>query len=389
MKSGKWALLLLAALVLLPGCADFWVSPSSNGGSGCTTNCTTLSSGNFYILSNATTPQIVGESIVSGKLTAITGSPWTLVASPYSMAISPTGAYLYVSTAAGVYMYPVTSGALGTAVQVSQDVAALAIAVDTTGKWLIEAQQGTGGVTMGAVPLNSSGGDAGAEITGGYNVTNAAVQNGKIAISSDNSYVFVALGNGGAIVVPFNASAASGTNPFGASATVIPTVNAAGSALSVGVDPSHRLFYVGETLANSAQTSGALRAFTYSSLGGATVTEVTGSPIDSGGLAPNAILPLASYVYVASGKGTSAGNIVSFAVTSSGGNYSLGSGSSVGAGTQPASLAEDKNLNFVLAVSSSGSPSLDTYTFNATAGKLDVQVTSTSPSASVQIVAAP
>lgn len=391
MRSGKWAWILLAVLPLLPGCADFWVSPSDGGSSGgCTTNCTTLSSGNFYILSNSGTPQIVGESIASGKLTGISGSPWNLGMPSYSMAISPNGANLYVSTTAGVIMYPVSNGSLGTAAQVSQDPTAFAIAVDTSGNWLIEAQQGTGGVIMGAVPLNSSGSNAGAEITASYTVANAAIPNGKIAISSDDTYIFVSLGNGGTIAVPFNANAGSGNNPFGSTANVIPTVSSAGQSVSVAVDPNHRLFYIGETLANSTNTSGALRAFLYSSLGGTAVTEISGSPIDSGGLAPNAILPLSSYVYVASGKGASTtGSIVSFAVTSSGSSFSLASGSIVAAGAQPLSLAQDKTDNFVLAVNSSGNPYFSSYTFNTTPGKLDVQVTSGSPSSPIAIVAAP
>jgi hypothetical protein len=158
MKVGKWAWLLLAAAPLLAGCGNFWQAPGSSSGSGsCTSNCTTATSGNFYILNGGTTPQIVGESIISGTLTAISGSPWTLPAAPYSMDIAPNGNFLVVSTASGVYAYPISSGKLGAVVAVSTDQA-YAIQVDTSSSWLIEAIPITGGVMLGAIPINPSTG---------------------------------------------------------------------------------------------------------------------------------------------------------------------------------------------------------------------------------------
>jgi hypothetical protein len=209
-----------------------------------------------------------------------------------------------------------------------------------------------------------------------------------MVISGDDNSILLALGAGGTIVVPFNKGAPF---PAGVSASTIPTVNSSGSALSVAVDPgnSPNLFYIGETLANSAGNSGGLRAFTYSSLGSSKLTEATGSPIASGGLAPNFILPIAAggYVYVANGAGASAaGNVAGFAVTSS----SISAGSTVSAPVQPLGLAEDSNSAFVLAVGSLGSPYFDAYTFDAaTTGQLDSQITSTTAAGSIAIVAAP
>ncbi len=394
MKLGKWVRVALVAAPFLTGCGDFWQAPSSSSSTTCTTDCSTATSGDFYILNSGTTPQILGESITSGTtLTALSGSPWTAESTPYAMGMSPSGNYLYVSTIAGVYVYPVTSGSLGTAVQVSQDVAALAIQVDTSGTWLIEALQATSGVTLAAVPLNSStGADNGTELTQSYSVANGSVQNGKMAISPDDKYVFVALGAGGTIVVPFNASATGTTNPFDATGTVVKVANTNAEALSVAVDPSGDLFYIGETNADSAGTSGALFAYLYSSLGGASLTAATGSPIASGGLAPNAILPTSSgYVYVANGQGTgTAGNISSFAVTSSGSTYSIAAGSTIttGVGTQPYALAEDSSSTFVIAINSLGNPYLSWYTFDSTTpGKLDAQSTANTGSSPVAIVA--
>ena len=394
MIRGRWArLLLLAAPLLLAGCSNFWQAPSSSGGGGCTTNCTTASSGNFYILNAGATPQVVGESIVSGTLTAISGSPWTLLGTPYAMAIAPNGSALFISTTSGVLAYPISGGQLGTATQVSTDTSAYAVQVDSTNSWLIEAIQGAGGVMLGAVPISSTtGAAAGLEQTVSFPISNAALKQNQLAISPDNSNIFVPMGSGGTIVVPFNATVANGANPFGSTATTIPVLNTGGSALSVAVDPANRLFYIGETLANSSGNSGGLRAFNYSSLGSSTLTQASGSPAASGGLAPNFILPLSSggYIYIANGAGTgSSGNIAGFPITSSGTAYTIGAGSTISTGTQPYGLAEDSTKTFILAVSALGGPYLSTYTFDSTTpGKLDAQIIANTGASPLAIVAA-
>ncbi len=353
---------------------------------------TTATSGDFYILNAGTTPQIVGESIVSGKLTAISGSPWTVQGTPYSMAIAPNGNFMCVSTLSGVFAYPITSGVLGKALQITPDLA-YAIQVDWSDSWLVEAIPATGGVTFAAVPISSTtGASTGSELTASFAVADAAVQPNKMVISGDNTKVFLSLGAGGTIVVPFNASSPF---PSGIGATTVPIANSSGSALSVAVDPgkSPGLFYIGETLANSAGNSGGLRAFTYSSLGSSKLVQATGSPIASGGLAPNFILPIAAggYVYVANGAGISAaGSVTGITVTENGSTYSLAAGSTVSAGVQPLGLAEDSNSNFVLSVGSLGSPYFDAYTFDATTtGQLDSQITATTAASYTAIAAAP
>ena len=390
--------LLLVVAAFLAGCGNFWQAPSGSGNNSNNNNnnggSTTASSGTFYILNNGVTPQIVGESIVSGQLTAISGSPWPLPEPPYSMAISPNGNYLYVSTQAGVYTYPISAGSLGAGGQVTSDTTALAIQVDPSGNWLIEALQTTDGVTLAAVPISpSSGALDGTEVTSTYSVNNGSVQQGQIAISSDDKNVFVALGAGGAIVVPFNAKAAAGVVPFGINGTVIPVTNASGSVLSVAVDPATRLFYVGETLANSAGNSGGLFAFNYSSLGSSKLTQATGSPIASAGLAPNFILPNSNggYVYVGNGQGiSSAGNITGFSITTSGTAHTIVSDGTVAAGQQPSGLAEDSSGTFLLGVNSLGSPYFNAYTFSSTvAGQLTSQITANTGSAPIAVVAAP
>ncbi len=357
-------------------------------------------SGNFYILDAGSSPGIVGASIVSGSLTTISGSPWLVSGVPYSMAIAPNGSFLVVSTITGVYSFPITSGVLGTGVLVSQ-VEAYGVQVDTTSSWILESIPGTGGFALDAVPVNSTtGASPGAAQTQSYGVTNAALQPNQMVISGDDANIFVALGSGGTAVVSFNHSAASGTNPLASSGAVIGVENA-GQALSVAVDPgaSPRLLYIGETLADpTSGTSGGLRVFNYSSLAGGSPTQATGSPIASGGLAPNFILPLSTgtyagdYVYVANGAGQSAaGNVTGFNITAgSGAAYTIATDTSTAAGAQPLGLAEDSTGSYVFAVGSLGSPYFDAYSFDpATPGKLDSQVTTTTAANSIAIVAAP
>ena len=395
MRLGRRASMFMAVLPFLAGCANFWQAPSSSagsGGGGCTANCTSASSGAFYILSNGTAPQVAGGTIVSGKLSSIAGSPWVLTNAPYSMAISPNGGFLYVSTVLGVFMYPISNGALGAGTQLTQDNNALAIQIDSTGAWLIEAQQVTGQVTMAAIPLNTlTGGAVGTEVASTYNLANAAVQS-RLAMSPGNKNIFVPLGTGGVMVVPFTAAVGAGVSPFGP-AKLIPVANPGGSALSVAVDPTSRVFYIGEVAGSPSGNSGGLLAFAYSSLSTATPQQISGSPIASGGLAPNAILPnpAGTYVYVANGQGVGqAGNITSFSISASGTAYTIASGATVATGNQPLSLAEDNSSQFLFDVGGVGNPHFDAFTFDATTpGKLDSQILAPAAASPMAIVAAP
>lgn len=396
----KYALILFAAAALLAGCAGFWNAPASTTTT--TTTSTTLSSGVFYVL-NQTTKQIAVYSIASGTLEQVSGSPYNLASAPNCIAIAPGGGFLYVGTVSGIYLYTIGSGGALTIGNGGAVIASdIADAMVISGSWLIDAfnPNTNGSVQLNAIPINASTGaytGTGVPPYQAFNVTNAAVE--KMALSPDGTNLFVALGAGGTIVVPVTSS--SNSNPLGSSATVIPVANSSGSALSVAVDPTDRLFYIGETLASSG-TTGGLRVFNYSSLGSgtprSTPTQITGSPIASGGLAPNSILPVASgeYVYVANGQGnTGSGNITWFPISVSGTTYSIAAGSHIAAGIVPVGLAEDSDDNFVLAVSTGGSTSSgdpDLEAFSMSAGVLTANITSTTgtdPVGAVGVAALP
>lgn len=401
----KYGAVLLAGAAFLAGCAGFWDAlPSSTT----TTTTTTLSSGYFYVL-NQTTNQIGAYYISSGTLEQLSASPYSLPSgmTPSCIAISPGGGFLYVGTDlvgtnTGVYGYSISS--TGTLSQLNGGAAisgdapfAIQIGKDSNGDfWLIEAIINTSNqLQLNVRPLTSNGTLDGSnfQALSFPNLTNPAIK--QMVLSPNEDYIFLALGSGGAIAVPFNPDIDS---PMSTSATTLVNPNSQQGVLSVAVDPQERLFYLGQINVFSTGTTGGLLAFSYSSLTSGTPTQISGSPFVSGGTSPNAILPEASgdYVYVANGgEGNVDGNVAWFTVSASGTTYSIASGSSIASGIFPVGLAEDSKDNFVLAVStggttSSGDPDLEAYTMSS--GALTAAVassTGTDPVGASAIVALP
>lgn len=403
---------LLAAAAILAGCSGFWNQvTSSTGSTTTTTTTTTLSSGPFFVL-NQTVMQLAAYTISSGTLEQISGSPYTLFSTPNCFAVSPNGQFLYVGTTGGIYAYSIGINGALTEMNLNQAISSdtpLAMQVSPDGVWLVDAfiNSTSGQVQFDAIPLNVSG-----TYTPGAIVPSATLQTisttetvKQITISPKGDYLFAALGSGGAVAIPFTSGDPS---PFGALAKNIPVATSNQAVLSIAVDPTERLFYVGETNADSAGTSGGLLAYNYSSLASTTPTQITGSPIASGGLSPSAILPEASgnYVYVANGQGeTTPGSIDWFSITASGttgsgttastATYSIAAGGSISTGIFPVGLAEDVEDHFVLAVSTggtttSGNPDLEAYTMSS--GALTAAITSvtgTDPVGAWAIVALP
>lgn len=337
------------------------------------------SSGIFYVL-NQETRQIVAYSVASGTLTTI-GS-YSLSSAPYSIAIAPSGNFLYVGTSTGIFLYTIgSSGALTLANNtnvISQDIATT-MQVDSTGQWLVEA--GPDLAQLLAIRINSSTGVPTSNSEPYTALPSASVQ--QLAISPDNAHVFVALGSGGTEDVTF---AAGSSDPFGSVAN-IPVAKSGGAALSVAVDPENRLLYIGETAAVSGTNTGGLRVINYN-----TLVEVSGSPFATGGLAPYSIVPTSygsyadDFVYVVNRtvSGSSYGNVTGFEVTSAGSALSALS-SVVTAGITPVAMVQESKGNYMLLVNSGGSPDLAGYTFDSTTtGKLDSALTSVTGTDPVQ-----
>jgi 6-phosphogluconolactonase len=382
MKLGKWARLFLAAVPLLSGCKGFWDVPSGSGGGG-------TKSGVFYVL-NQKTAQIAAYTIASGSttLTALTNSPYSLgTTTPYTMAISPNGGFLYVGTVVGIYVYSVGSDGSLTVLNGGQVISAdfaFTMQVDPSGSWLIEAVSGFGAVN--AIPLDPT---TGLVLSGAseQSVTVPSTAVRRVAITqagAPNPYVFVAMGNGGTAVIPFTPA---NTDPFGTVSVIKPINTTTGGSIAVAVDLSRQLLYVGETVAVSGSNPGGLRVFAIGA--NSSMSEISGSPYASGGIGPGAILPTTNYVYVANStvSGTNNGNIQGFAVTTTGTVYSLTSVSTIAAGLTTNAMDEENTGTYLLAVNSGGTPDLNVYTFDATtAGKLDLYTTASTGSDPVQPV---
>jgi 6-phosphogluconolactonase (cycloisomerase 2 family) len=373
MKMGKWALFLLLVAPFLSGCSGFWDASADD-----TTTSTTLSSGYFFLLDSSTST-ILSYYISSGTLTL--ASTTALPATPLALTVAPNGDFLYVSTTSGIYVYTISSGTLtlGNSSSSLTDDEAATMAVDVNDSWLLESS----GTYLYAIPISSS--------TGAYDssrstqsITLPGSTIYQLAFSANDGYLFAALGTNGTYEWPFTYSSSS--SPVGSSSKIALT---GASALSVAVDPSDRMVYIGET--NAVSSSGGLRAFTFTASTGA-LSEISSSPISSGGTGPYFILPKSTldYVYVANWTGEStAGKITGFEITATTSSYTLSKVSSISTGIRPMALAEDSNKDFVLAANAGGSPYFDAYVFDSsTAGQLDNVATSSSYAA-ISVAAVP
>jgi 6-phosphogluconolactonase (cycloisomerase 2 family) len=387
MKLNRWVGLMIALATVLTGCDGFWDQTSGSSGSG----GSGTASGIFYVL-NQKTAQVTGFSFAAGStsLGAVSGSPYTLGAEPLTMAISPNGGFLYISTLVGIYAYRVdsTTGALtllNNNNAISADPASTMV-VDPTGSWLIEAISGV--TTLNAISLDQTTGI----VLSGTSEQTVSLPSGATAVpqvvttrsAAANPYVFVAMNTSGVATIPFN-SASSG-NPFGAVTTISPK-SATGGDTAVAIDLTNQILYVGETAAVSGSNSGGLRMFNIES--NSTLAEVSGSPYSTGGIVPSAILPAINYVFVAnkSVAGSSDGNITDFAITTTGTVVTLTTVASgtVSTGGSTASLAEESTGTYILAVNSAGSPDLNAYTIGST-GALTTYATGSTGSDPVQAV---
>ncbi|MDR3737595.1 MAG: beta-propeller fold lactonase family protein [Terracidiphilus sp.] len=349
------------AVLTLAGCKGFWNEPASSS-----TTTTTKTSGHVYVL-NAGANAIAGYYVNAGTLTALSGSPYSVPATPLALAVAPDNDFLYVSTVSGIYVYTIAStGALtisNSSTAITSDPAT-SMAISSGSNWLVEAVSGSASVF--ALAVNPTTGLLRSTAEQSQTLPASTIQ--QVTMAPDDSYAIVSMGTGGTALIPFTTG---NTNPFGA-VTTIGTVNSSGSALSAAVDPSARVLYIGETAATSGTNSGGIRVFNLS-----TLVEQSGSPYASGGLAPYWILPEAggSYVYAVN-RQTSSGStgvLNGFTLSQSSNVYKLNAMSSTfTAGTHPVAAVEDNTAQFVFVVNYGGSYDLMGYVFDSsTAGALD------------------
>lgn len=356
-----------------------------------TCSSTASTSGKFYILNSTT---ISGYSISGSNLNPLSGSPTSLPTgyTPYSMAVDPTGSFLYVGTNGGILLYHIGTGgtlSLDSSFNLG-DLAPYALQVDSTGQWLLDASNITESPTLNAWPISTVNGRS--TLAGGLNVptmqlvSGGSVGLGGLAISPDHHLVAVAVGSATEIF-PFTAGNGNTgiTNPFSTGYKV----NAVGAAaISVAFDTQTRFLYIGETSVPGLSTSGGLRMIPISS--DVVGNEASGSPYASGGSGPYSIVASSNgYVYVANWSGTSAGNITGFLLNASSSSLTPQSNPAA-TGNLPNSMALDSTGDFMLVVNKQGTPTFNAYTFDSsTTGKLDSLLTGSTGDGPIAIVAVP
>lgn len=336
-----------AVLVTLCGCGKFF---SKNT---CTSNCNNTGS-NYIYVANVNTDNIAAFTISSTAINTISGSPYSLGVTPSALAITPSNSFLYAASGGGgaIFGYSIGSGGAlsiinnGSAVLTGASPTALAI--DTTGKWLIFVDPtprayvysiNTDGTltSSGNVPLTAA----------------AGTSPNYLAFTPADNFLYVSMGSVGIGILNFNSTTGVLTN----NNQILKPKQSSDAIQGITVNSAGTYLYAAETGINS------IRVLSINSTTGA-LTEITGSPYTTGGTGPYGILidSTGSYLYVAN---RATNNVSAFLVSSSGALTQI-SGSPFTAGTNPVALAQDNTHTYIGVVNAGGTPDLQTYTISTT-----------------------
>jgi 6-phosphogluconolactonase (cycloisomerase 2 family) len=299
--------------------------------------------------------------------------------------VNPADSILFVASNGGIYTYSIGSSGVLTLLSSGvtsglNDVVSMVVSPD--GQWLfaLDGIATANVVTVYEFQINSNGAltpetSGGATYTGSWTITapaspvTAPVPSALTAATvTSGVYVFVALGTGGDLVIPFNTSSGVQLTP---TQYVIPAGNSiytSDNALAV----NNSILYVARGNSTSA---GALVAYNVAngnlaSVGqGATGVQPTSVVVNQAG----------TDVYVAN---RTDGTMTGFSV-GSGGALSLLATYSSGLGSFPVGLAVDNSGDYLLAIANGGSPELSMYSYDTTtAGKLDFSTSAVTGSGS-------
>lgn len=351
------AVLGLGATLLLSGCGEFFTPVNNNStGSGTTS----------YVYVTNTGGTLAEYSLVSGVLTALSGSPATLSVAPTAIVVAPNNAFLYVGTATGIFMYTInsdgtlTEGNTDTVVYLNQNGYSVAsMAVDPTSSWLLVAYQNQ--TELDAIPIDPTTGLP-TSTTAFTATTSFGTLAPQLAISAANNNVFVALGSGGTEAFGFSPTSTS-KGPWGSSVS-IPLKTANTSDTGVAVDPTSTYLYITEADISGKNNAGSLRLIKISNL----TTDLSDYPT---GVGPSAVLAELSgdYVYVTNATD---GTISGFSFSST--TQALTSlGSAFPSEKSPVALVEDSSKTYIIDVGNGANPNLWLYSLDTTSlGTLDV-----------------
>jgi 6-phosphogluconolactonase (cycloisomerase 2 family) len=355
----------VAILFLTTGCAGFFVYPGSlpGGGSGSSSGA-----GNDVYVINQTPNQnagtLVGYSIGTNSLTAVTGSPQLLSFIPVAIAVNHTNTMVFVAGGNVIETFTIGSGGALSPLYtntLTADVAAIDISPD--GQWLLGIETTTifqNEARIDEFQINSSGQLSQPSLNPVVFYT-LAVDPGTIGPSAikfapNGQLVFLALGTAGDLVYTFTTS--SGALPTTGPSQTIPVPNSSTADLAVAVTPSNSYVY----FARSSGTTGSVVA-AYA-ISGTTVAQAPVSTASAGDR-PAAVVvnTTGTNVYVAnelSGSGTitgysgaASGNLTALSLSP----YSV---------SYPTALAVDHSGAYLLAVSDTTSVNnLNMYSYDS------------------------
>ena len=370
------AVLGVWALGWTTGCGTFFVYPGSLPGGGGS------STGDYVYVANAATGTLVGFSVGTGKLTAVSGSPQSLGFVPTAVAVNPANTIVFVAGNSGINgfinLYSIGSGGalsllnsnnIGVADEVSIDVS-------PDGQWLVGLDaNGTalGEATVDEYQITSSTGQLTIGTGGNYpfpSGTPTIVPSG-IKFAPNGNYVFVSVGTAGDVEFTFNTNGGA----LASNQKITLTTGVSDNALAVSPSSSSTSYLY---IARSG-IGGGVAVYTIGT--GGVLASVTGSPFAAGSQPFSVVVNSAGTdVYVANQIDST---ISGYSVGSTGALTQL-SGSPYTSGSSVDALAVDKSKAYLLAAARNGSADLTMYSFDSgVTGKLDFS-TSTPTGAGIE-----
>jgi 6-phosphogluconolactonase len=346
---------MMAALLTLTGCGNFFVPEPNSGSSG---GGGTANGNRAYVI-NASANNVAGFTVGTGTLTAVPNSPLALGYAPAAAVTMPDNTFLYVAGPGAIYVYTINSdGSLtapsGGATAALVNVSSLDISPD--GNWLFGLDLTTNAIDQ--FSINRSTGALSAIAATPYAITNAVVLPKSIRVAPNGAFVFAALGTGGDLVFTFNT-----TTGVLALVQTLSLGSATTSDNALIADSNTAFLYIARSGTNGGVA-------VYSIGAGGQLNSVAGSPFASGNQTTSLVIDsTGAFLYAANQKdGTISGYTIA-----TGGILSAISGSPYASGSQVLSLGRDSGGKYILAAAFGGSPDLSMYSFDAaTPGKLNL-----------------
>jgi 6-phosphogluconolactonase (cycloisomerase 2 family) len=329
--------------------------------------------GKFLYAANASSNDVSAYTIDSatGVLTQITGSPFALpggASVPQSLAIDPAGKFVFVGDTASsdicVFSTNSATGALtvvtGSPFNTGQN--AFSLAVHPSGKFIYAA------TSVGNLTALSIAGSGALTPLGGspFSVGTSTIS---VAIEPVGRFLYVADGNGDILMLSINSS----TGELTPSRTILGRASPFGIALANGTAPvtyTPKFTYVANSDSND------ISAYTTDPESG-TLTQIAGSPFKVNGPPASdpqavsvAVDPTGKFAYVAEFNGNGlTGSLGAFTINPLTGALSLTSGSPFTVGNQARTVVTDPSGRFVY-VTTPFSNSIYGFKINRATGNL-------------------